>query len=164
MILPILEYGDIFLSAATAKNRKKLQILQNKGLRCALGQPIEVGSDELHAEANLLKLKYRRELHLINHMYGVANKDGNLLLRNVEAVVTRSQKKRALWIKRPKTERFKNSLAYNGPKKWNSLPLELHQAEDKWVHKRLARDWVNKKALANCVIPDGSWLLAPDLT
>ena len=37
MMLPVLEYGDVFLTAATLLNRKRLQILQNKGLRCALG-------------------------------------------------------------------------------------------------------------------------------
>ena len=36
MMLPVLEYGDILLSSATLKKRKKLQVLQNKGLRCAL--------------------------------------------------------------------------------------------------------------------------------
>ena len=30
MLLPILEYGDIFLSAATLKNRKKRQVLHKK--------------------------------------------------------------------------------------------------------------------------------------
>ena len=32
LLFPLLEYGDIFLSPITAKNRKKLQLLQNKGL------------------------------------------------------------------------------------------------------------------------------------
>ena len=36
MILPILEYGDIFLHSASQKIRKKLQTLQNKALKCAL--------------------------------------------------------------------------------------------------------------------------------
>ena len=62
MMLPVLEYGDILLSSATLKNRKKLQVLQNKGLRCALNKGIETSMDELHSEANLLKLRYRREL------------------------------------------------------------------------------------------------------
>ena len=39
MLLPIIDYGDVFLSAASKANRKKLQTLQNKGLRCA---PIKV--------------------------------------------------------------------------------------------------------------------------
>ena len=38
MMLPMLEYGDVFLSAASSVNRKRLQILQNKRLRCALGR------------------------------------------------------------------------------------------------------------------------------
>ena len=48
MILPILEYGDIFLHSATQKIRKKLQTLQNKALRCALGKDKITGSDLLH--------------------------------------------------------------------------------------------------------------------
>ena len=38
MLLPILEYGDVFLSAATVINKKRLQTFQNKGLGCALGK------------------------------------------------------------------------------------------------------------------------------
>ena len=36
MILPIMEYENIFLSSATKANKKKLQILQNKALRSML--------------------------------------------------------------------------------------------------------------------------------
>ena len=57
MILPVIEYGDVFLVGATAANRKKLQILQNRGLRCALGRDIDATTDDLHVEVNLLKLK-----------------------------------------------------------------------------------------------------------
>ena len=53
-------------------NKKRLQVLQNKGLRCALNKGIETSTDELHKEANLLKLKYRREQHLLNFMYDQA--------------------------------------------------------------------------------------------
>ena len=56
MLLPILEYGDLLLSAASALNRKKLQSLQNKGLRCALNKGLDCGSAELHTEARLCKL------------------------------------------------------------------------------------------------------------
>ena len=33
-LLPILEYGDVFLTAAMLEDRKKLQTLQNKGQVC----------------------------------------------------------------------------------------------------------------------------------
>ena len=48
MILPILEYGDVFLRAASAENRKRLQILQNKGLRCALNRGIDASTGDIH--------------------------------------------------------------------------------------------------------------------
>ena len=41
MLLPILEYGDILLSATSNVNKKRLQILQKKGLRCALNKGIK---------------------------------------------------------------------------------------------------------------------------
>ena len=64
MLLPILEYGDILLNAASAQNRKTLQTLQNKGLRCALNKGIETSRACLHAEAGLLRLDFRRGQHL----------------------------------------------------------------------------------------------------
>ena len=69
------------------------------------------------------------------------------MTRAVNAPTTRSQNKKLLKIRRPKTEKFKKSLAYNGPSKWNSLPLNFHQAEDKWEFKKLARNRVTLKAI-----------------
>ena len=37
MILPILEYGDVLLVSIRADLKKKLQTLQNKALKCAVG-------------------------------------------------------------------------------------------------------------------------------
>ena len=65
MILPILEYGDIFLHSAPKAIRKKLQVLQNKALKCALSKDKLFDTDELHNEAKLLRLKDRR--HLSNY-------------------------------------------------------------------------------------------------
>ena len=77
-ILPLLEYGDLLLSATSLGNRKKLQVLQNKCLRCALNKGMETSSDELHEEARVLKLKFRREEHLLNFMYDLAQDDREL--------------------------------------------------------------------------------------
>ena len=135
MLLPILEYGDIFLSAASAANRKRLQTLQNKGLRCALGKGLETSTDELHKEASILKLKYRREQHLLNYMYGQAQNQN--LHKPKSSIKTRSQSKKLLKVKRPVTEKFKKSLAYLGPKKWNSLPEQFHFAPTKDYFKSI---------------------------
>ena len=69
MILPMIEYGDIFLSGATAENCKKLQILQNKGLRCALRKDKFESVSELHKAGKIMRLKHRRTQHCLSHMY-----------------------------------------------------------------------------------------------
>ena len=145
-ILPLLEYGDVFLNAATVENRKKLQILQNKCLRCALNKGIETSSDELHKDAKLLKLKYRREQHLLNYMYDWSLDPKRLKKGTAQGVATRSSVNKLLKLKKPKTEKFKKSLAYFGPKKWNGLSKELHQAPSKGNFKLLLKNWVTGKA------------------
>ena len=146
MLLPILEYGDIFLSATTAENRKRLQILQNKGLRCALRRSSEYNSSDLHKEANLMKLKFRREQHLLNFMFDQALNSINHKQRPATAVTTRSQSKKLLKIKRPYSERFKKSLAYNGPKSWNALPERFHHTQIKGAFKSAISTWICKRA------------------
>ena len=126
MILPMIEYGDVFLVGTTVKNKKKLQILKNKDLRCALGMDKYASKLEIHKEAKLLQLQYRREILLLCHMYDVSQIGNRLRKRREEGARTHSQNKKLLKIRKPTTEKFKKSVAYRGPKKWNALPKELH--------------------------------------
>ena len=146
MLLPILEYGDVFTIAASAENRRRLQTLQNKGLRCALGKGLEFSSEALHTEANLLKLKYRREQHLLNLMFDRAQTEASLRKPSKSAIKTRSQSKKLLMLKRPRTEKFKKSLAYAGPTKWNLLPEAVQHECSKDTFKVLVAKWVGDRA------------------
>ena len=103
MILPLLEYGNIFMVGTSVVNRKRLQILQNKGLRCALGKGREVSREELHSEAGLLQLYRRRDLHMLNYMYDILRIVGNVRKPRVEGVQTRSQNKVLFMIRKPRT-------------------------------------------------------------
>ena len=80
MILPMIEYGDIFLTAASKENRGKLQVLQNKALRAALQVDKYYDTADLHSEVGLSKLKTRREQHLLTFMFSVK---GSSRLRRV---------------------------------------------------------------------------------
>ena len=126
MILPLLEYGDIFLVGTSVANRKKLQVLQNKGLRCALNKDRTESRDELHAEADLLRLKQRRDIHMLNYMFDVSQTRKAIVKPRDEGVKTRSHNKKMFRLRKPKTEKYKKSLAYRGPNKWNGLPSDLH--------------------------------------
>ena len=48
--------------------------------------------------------------------------------------------------KRPRTERFKKSLAYLGPKKWNQLPKGVQHAASKTVFMNLVKNIVRVRS------------------
>ena len=110
-------------------------MLQNRGLRCALGKDTDTSTDELHNDVGLLKLHYRRDQHLLNFMYDLSRDDGNLKAQRTEGVKTRSSHKKLMRVKKPRTERFKRSLAYKGSKKWNALTKDMQFTETKGEFK-----------------------------
>ena len=131
MILPILEYGDVFIHSAPQKVRKKLQTLQNKALKCALQKDKYYNSIDLHTEAKLLKLKNRRHIHILLHMFQLAQMPGFKLWKTHQpvGVRTRSSKKKLLFSRYPKNKKYKKSITYQGPKLWNNLPAWLQKIE-----------------------------------
>ena len=76
MILPIIEYGDVFAVSATGESREKVQKLQNKGLKVALGRDRLYSTKILHKEAKLQKLKWHRKQHLGQLMFHAAKQRG----------------------------------------------------------------------------------------
>ena len=52
----MIEHGDVLLTGTTADNLRKLQILQNKGLWCALNIVRDTGVSDLHKKPNFFFL------------------------------------------------------------------------------------------------------------
>ena len=131
MILPILEYGDIFLHSASQKVRKKLQILQNKALKCALEKDKYFNTDDLHQEAKLMKLNDRRHVHVLLHMFQLAQMPNFKLWKAYQptGTRTRSSKKKLFTSRRPTNEKYKKSITYQGPKLWNYLPGHIQKLD-----------------------------------
>ena len=127
MILPIMEYGDIYLISASAENMRKLQVLQNRALKCALDKEKRYSTLKLHKEAKIFKLKHRRKLHLIQHMYKFSQLPNFSGWKGRPSIRTRSSKKKLMKIKTPTVTKFQNSMSYRGPKSWNSLPKEIQK-------------------------------------
>ena len=69
------------------------QVLQNKGLCCALNKDKDTSNEEMYNEVNLLKLKYRCEQHLLNFMFDMSWFKDNMQKPNVDGVRTRPAKK-----------------------------------------------------------------------
>ena len=149
MILPILEYADIFVTAASKENRDKLQVLQNRALRTVFQVDRYHSTELLHDEAKLLRLRYRRETHILQFMY-TKSKDTNFCKKSTRrrsriGVKTRSQKKCNFILGKPSTEKYKRSISYKGPKIWNTLPGTIQKANSGFEFKNKVCKFMNKK-------------------
>ena len=82
-------------------------------------------------------------------MYDRVQHEHNLSKPSKSGIITRSQRKKLLKLKRPRTEKFKQSLAYSGPIKWNALPELMQHERSKEAFKLVNTKWARDKALEN---------------
>ena len=140
MILPILEYGDVFFSSVTLETKKQLQKLQNRALKCALRKDRLYGTKDLHSEAKLNTLKWRRKQHLGQLMFQITSDKIFWGWRiKLHRMTTRNGKKKQIDTKKPVNEKFKKSVTYQGMKLWNSLPLHIQKQPDRIAFKTILK-------------------------
>lgn len=104
-ILSRLEYGSIFGIESNASTVRKLQKLVNKCLRICFKLPRDSNVFDMHTHAKLLPLCVRRNIQLMKLMF------------------------KCLFCSTPKDEGYKRSVAFQGPSRWDKLPLELKLLE-----------------------------------
>ena len=80
MILPYLDYGDIFYMNA---NAEQLQTLQNRAIRICFSTNLRAPIEILHNSAQLPRIGSRRTSHLLNFMLKNRNNKEFLNTRNV---------------------------------------------------------------------------------
>ena len=68
-LLPYLDYGDIIYDGANLKFLKKLQTLQNRGLRICNNERGHIPTVVLHQKCKVAQLTTRRTAHVRNFMY-----------------------------------------------------------------------------------------------
>lgn len=120
-VLPIIEFGLLFMDNYYVRQIARLQKIQNKCLRICYGKPKMSPSFPLHTRAKLLPLRMRRKCQLLCLMNKkLIKEDGTFVIERRK----RNSSRRGVMveIELPKSERFKKSLAYDGPLSWNSLP------------------------------------------
>ena len=142
MILPYLDYGDIFFINSNSKQIKKLQTLQNRALRICLSSKIYVPTNTIHQSVQLPKLNVQRESHLANFMYKYKN---NVLYLNTRNVRTRMHDAPVFNISEPNCEKFKNNIFYCGAVKWNSLPVVDRNIDSYLEFKAVQKKWSLQK-------------------
>ena len=111
MILPILEYGDIFLTSLSKGTQKTMQVLQNKALKIALNYRQIERTNTIHQEARLAKLEVRRKIHTLHFVFR-KKEQTQLLVKSPIGRITRSSKKTKFKLRKPVTEKYKACLSY----------------------------------------------------
>ena len=128
MVLPLVEYGGLFLDTCTDNVQTKIQRLQNRTLRIIYKQDNYVNMYDLHNTANLLPLKLRREIALLKIMFSKIQDRQGLQLREL---TTTAHDGPIMNVSKPASSRYIKSVAYRGPTTWNRLKPELRCLRDK---------------------------------
>ena len=120
MILPIIEYGDILYDGSNHKLLSRIQTLQNRCLRICNFEPYHVPVIYLHEIAQIAKLNYRRNMHLLLFMF---KQKTNMNIVNIRIVHTRAHDAVLFNTERPQSEKYKNNVLYKGAVLWNQLSV-----------------------------------------
>lgn len=71
MILPVLDYGDLFYSCTSPTLLSKLQVLQNKAIRVICRLKARTNVDAYYDSFGLLPLINQRHLHILQYAYSL---------------------------------------------------------------------------------------------
>lgn len=134
MILPLIEYGNVFLLSCTSLERRKIQRIQNKGLKIVFSRNRFYPTRLLHKDANLASWEVRARL-AANRMMFKFKFNHDCLEDHRQG--TRLQSGPLLKVTRPNSKAFINSLSYKARVLWNELPASLRNIDD-YCHFKLA--------------------------
>ena len=142
MIMPYIDYCDIFFINSNANQIKKLQTLQDRALRICFNTGPKVPINMLHQSSQIPKLDIRRESHLLNFMYKNKNNTAILNTRNIR---TRLHDAPVFNTIKPLCEKYKANVYYKGALMWNGLPVHIRNIEQCNSFKENRKKWALSK-------------------
>lgn len=141
LILPIIDYRDVFYCGLASTHLDKIQKLQNRALRIVDLPPGYTSNVHLHRKYQVIPLFLRRGNNLLKliHTFLRHNLDESGVEWNFEGhhhdsdsrIMTRQALTPYIPLKMLKSAKYRLSCAYLGPKMWLELPMTLRQTSDK---------------------------------
>lgn len=126
LVLPVLEYGDLFLTSCSSKSTENLQKFQNCMLRLALPPGMHTSNFELLSQARILPVSYRRVLSLLRVMFLLSLMSSRL----VSNLTNRSGHNYTFTMPFSCIKLFQTNVSYLGLKCWNTLPRYIRMTRD----------------------------------
>lgn len=137
MILPIMDYADIFCHNKSLKLLHKYQTIQNRCVRLISRIPRLSSTDEESKNLGLIPIANRRALHILQFTCELSLNQPELTITlndNLRRVtLTRSHDPSRIQFKlfKPNKSLVLNSISYMLRSRWNALPTAAHAAQDK---------------------------------
>lgn len=122
LILPYIDYGLFLLSDCHDKHLSKLQTLQNRFLKAALGVGRLYNTRHLHHRCNILLVKDRIILQQLKLIHRSRILGINTFPKKGGSSATRSSNTIQLELCTPQTEMCRKNINYKGVREYNLLP------------------------------------------
>ena len=145
-ILPIFDYADFIYDQQIKYSNKLLQQLQNRALRIIYNQHImqynlRLSTTNLHERANIHRLVYRRQQHLIHYAFDMKFKHNKV---DIRPIPTRAHSAIRLKVTKVKNVRYYRSIEYRACQAWNNLERSLTMVNEKTsLKKQLKNSYPN---------------------
>lgn len=102
MILPYFDYGCLLFSTCSSQSLSKLQLLQNRMLRCVLNLPRDSSNKLMHKQRGILTVSIRIKNSQIKFIYmNLAAKTSLFTYHSHSGIATRSDDEKNLTITWP---------------------------------------------------------------
>ena len=139
-ILPIFDYADFIYDQQIKYSNKLLQQLQKRALRIIYNQHImqynpRFSTTNLHERANIHRLVYRRQQHLIHYTFDMKFNHNKVDIRPIPT--------RAHSAIRLKVTKVNNVRYYRACQAWNDLERYLTMVKEKTSLKILKNSYPN---------------------
>lgn len=144
MILPIIDYGDVFYLSASSQLLNRLRVLLNKAMRIVAKTGGRENTDAIAKRLNIQPLEDRRLCHLLQlaRWMSLTGK-----CPDTRSLSTRShaEMRKNMGVEAPKKSLFLKSYVYRACNHWNDLPTNLHLITDDDTFQRAIRTYVDQR-------------------
>ena len=148
-IQPFIDYGFSVWGNTSDLNIKKVQRLQSRAAPVLTNNfNYEISSHNILKQQKWQNVEKRKEFLTCILMYKCVNNsapfylsDDILYANQVHNYMTRNIANDHLYIPQARTEYFKKSLLYIGPKLWNELPISIRSVTTIDHFKRSLKKW-----------------------
>lgn len=149
MVLPYLEFGNIFLLNCYEGDLSRIQKMQNKSLRTLLRKDKRYSTVLLHRDARLASWRARALTAAMRLMFKFKEytvfTTSDMINQNEDKALTRSNLGYLFNIDHPNSTRFLKSISYSLRNEWNYLPASFRNFDDLELFKMSVKRFYKEK-------------------